>query len=280
MLKLAFIFPGQGAQYVGMGKELVEHYQVAQDVLDQADQVLGFKLSQLCFEGPQEELNRTENTQPAILAVSIATYQVLLSEGITPNAAAGLSLGEYSSLVASGALSFEEALTLVVRRGRLMQEAVSEGAGMMLAVLGLAPTAVELSCQEASSLGIVDVANYNCPGQLVISGERAAVSRAGTLLKEQGARVVPLAVSVPSHSRLMRESAEKLCQELGQIHWGKLAFPVVCNVSAEPVGEAEIPEMLVKQLYQSVRWEQSVRYLADQVDYLVEVGPGKVLSSL
>lgn len=280
MLRLAFVFPGQGAQFVGMGKDLAEGFDRVRRVYDLADEAMGFRLSKICFEGPPEELNRTEITQPAILATSIAVYELLRDHGITPVMTAGLSLGEYSALVASGVLRFEEALKIVSRRGRIMQDAVPEGKGIMAAVLGIDATAVERACREAAGTGIVDIANYNCPGQTVISGEREAVFKAMELLKARGAKAVPLAVSVPSHSRLMERAAAALKEELDPINWSQPAFPVISNTEAREVRRSDLPEILVKQMYSPVKWEQSVTFMADKVDCFLEVGPGKVLSGL
>jgi [acyl-carrier-protein] S-malonyltransferase len=277
-MRLAFVFPGQGAQYPGMGKELAEHYPAAREVFERADDALGYLLSRVCFEGPAEELDRTDVTQPAILAASMAALAALRAEGVEPAMAAGLSLGEYSALVAAGALELEDALRLVAKRGRLMQEAVPPGQGMMAAVLGLEAEAVEQACAAAAATGVVSVANYNCPGQVVISGQAAGVQAAMEQLKAAGGRVVPLAVSVPSHSALMRDAAELLRRELEKMRWGAPAFPVVSNVTAREVEPDEIVSLLVRQLYQPVRWQQSLEYMAGRVDYFVEVGPGKVLS--
>lgn len=280
MLRLAFVFPGQGAQFVGMGKDLAEEFNLVRKVYDLADEVMGFPISKICFEGPPEALNRTEITQPAILATSIAIYELLRDYGITPVIAAGLSLGEYSALVASGVLKFDDALRIVSRRGRIMQEAVPEGKGLMAAVLGLDNATIERTCQEVAWRGIVDIANYNCPGQTVISGEREAVLKAIELLKNKGAKAVPLAVSVPSHSRLMVEAAAALRKELDGINWSSPAFPVISNTEAQEIQPSDLPEVLVKQIYSPIKWEQSVLLMADKVDFFLEVGPGKALSGL
>ncbi len=280
MPKIAFVFPGQGAQHPGMGKELAERFQEARDIYQLADQVLGFPLSKICFEGSKEELNKTEITQPAILTTSIAILAVLRAHGLTPCIAAGLSLGEYSALVASGALQFEDALKLVIKRGKIMQEAVPKGQGMMVAVLGVKGSAVEQACASAASAGIADIANYNCPGQIVISGEREGVQKAVKLLKAGGARVVPLAVSVPSHSRLMINAAEELREELAGIEWSEPDFPVLSNAEAQEVHRTDLPDILLKQLYNPVKWEHSIIYMSDKIDYFIEVGPGKVLTGL
>lgn len=280
MLRLAFVFPGQGAQFVGMGKDLAEEFNEVRKVYDLADEVMGFPLSKICFEGPPEVLNKTEITQPAVLTTSIAIYELLRDHGINPVMAAGLSLGEYSALVSSGVLRFEDALRIVSRRGRIMQEAVPEGKGMMAAVLGLDNATIERTCQEAACKGIVNIANYNCPGQIVISGEREAVLEAIKLLKDKGAKAVPLAVSVPSHSRLMEGAAAALRKELNGINWSSPAFPVISNTEAREIQPSDLPEILVKQIYSPIKWEQSVILMADKIDFFLEVGPGKVLSGL
>ncbi|HBI26504.1 MAG: ACP S-malonyltransferase [Syntrophaceticus sp.] len=277
---IAFVFPGQGSQYPGMGKEMAERFPCANHIYKTADQVLGFPLSTICFEGTKEKLNKTEITQAAVLTTSIATFMVLKEEGLLPFMAAGLSLGEYSALVASGALQFEDALRLVVKRGQIMQQAVPAGQGIMAAVLGVKEDTVKQACTEASSSGIVEIANYNCPGQIVISGERQGVLKAGDLLQETGARVVPLAVSVPSHCRLMKNAAIALQTELEMINWSEPEFPVVSNVKAREIHRSDLPGVLVEQLYRSVKWEQSTAHMSERVDYFIEVGPGKVLSGL
>jgi len=274
------VFPGQGAQYAGMGRDLAGHYQVAREVFQRADNALEYSLSTLCFEGPEEELNRTEVTQPAILTVSIAVWEVMKSLGIKVEMAAGLSLGEYSALVAAGVIELEEAVKLVARRGQLMQEAVPEGRGMMAACLGLEVEKVESACREGSNRGLVGIANYNCPGQLVISGEKAAVEAAGEAIKEQGGRFIPLAVSVPSHSLLMKEAALKFGAEIEDIVWQQPIFPVISNVSALEAAPDDLRDILIKQLYSPVRWQQSIEYMADKVDCFIELGPGKTLSAL
>lgn len=280
MPRIAFLFPGQGSQHPGMGRELAESFPQAQQVYETADRVLGFSLSSICFEGTQEELNKTEITQAAVLTTSLASFMVLKDKGLIPTVAAGLSLGEYSALVACGALQLEDALRLVIKRGQIMQKAVPIGQGMMAAVLGVEGDTVEQVCAEASSYGVVEIANYNCPGQIVISGEKQGVIKAGELLKDRGARVVPLAVSVPSHCRLMKEAAEIFREELEKVSWSKPSIPVVSNVTAQEIQQSDLPEILVKQLYRPVKWEQSIAFMSEKVDYFIEMGPGKVLSGL
>jgi len=278
MPRLAFVFPGQGAQHPGMGKEFAENYAEAALVYDQADEIVGYKLSTLCFEGPAEQLNRTEFAQPALLVSSLAILEVVKKHVLSPVIMAGLSLGEYTALVASGAMNLQEALPLVQHRALFMQAAVPDGKGAMAAVLGLEADQVNEICQKTN--GIVDIANYNCPGQLVISGEKEAVNEAGTALKKIGGRVIPLAVSVPSHSQLMQDAACKLQPELHSIDWQEPSIPVVSNVNAQANPRQDFAGLLVKQLYSPVLWEQSIRYMLNQVDYFVEIGPGSTLSGL
>ncbi len=277
-MRLAFVFPGQGAQHPGMGKELYENYPQAAAIFKQADEIAGFELSKFCFEGPATELNKTEFAQPALLVSSLAVFAVLKQLGITPLFTAGLSLGEYTALVAADKLSLAQALPLVMNRARIMQEAVPADQGAMAAVIGLENQIVFNLCQKVQ--GIVDIANYNCPGQVVISGERSAVATVVPLLKEQGGRVIPLAVSVPSHSQLMYNAAEKLKLYLNQVKWQQSPIEVISNVNARENKIADLPEILAGQLYSPVLWEQSIRYLMSKVDYFVEVGAGITLSNL
>lgn len=277
-MRLAFVFPGQGAQHPGMGKELYENYPQAAAIFKQADEIAGFELSKFCFEGPATELNKTEFAQPALLVSSLAVFAVLKQLAITPLFTAGLSLGEYTALVAADKLSLAQALPLVMNRARIMQEAVPADQGAMAAVIGLENQIVFNLCQKVQ--GIVDIANYNCPGQVVISGERSAVATVVPLLKEQGGRVIPLAVSVPSHSQLMYNAAEKLKLYLNQVKWQQSPIEVISNVNARENKIADLPEILAGQLYSPVLWEQSIRYLMSKVDYFVEVGAGITLSNL
>ena len=282
---IAFIFPGQGSQAPGMGRELAEGYAAAREVFEEADEALGFRLSRLCFEGPAEELQLTENTQPAILATSVAALRAAEGEGLArPDFVAGHSLGEYSALVAAGALSLRDAVRTVRKRGRYMQEAVPVGAGAMAAVLGADLETVEAVCKEAAREGeICSAANVNSPGQIVIAGSAAAVERAVPLLKERGAkRAVPLKVSAPFHCALMLPAQERLAADLDAVEFKDLSVPLVTNVDAAVVRTgAEARAALVRQVSQPVRWRESVELLAREgVDTFVEVGAGKVLTGL
>lgn len=284
-MALAFVFPGQGSQFVGMGRDVYEHFPEAREAFAEADHILPFKVSELCFNGPEEKLNLTPYTQPAILTVSVACWRVLAAAGLKPQVVAGHSLGEYTALVAAGALAFADALELVYRRGTYMQEAAPAGFGGMAAVLGLEREKLEEICAQVSDeTGRVEVANYNCPGQIVLSGEKGALERAAAAAEAAGARrVVFLAVSGPFHSSYMRPAGEKLAAELSRVTFRDPEVPVVANVHARPVtAAAEIPSLLVEQLSNSVRWEDGVRTMIDKmgVDTFIEIGPGKVLSGL
>ncbi len=283
-MSVAFLFPGQGSQAVGMGRELYERFPEAREVFEAADDALGERLSKLCFEGPEAELRRTANTQPAILAVSVAAHAVLAKRLPAPAFAAGHSLGELSALCAMGAMPLSEAVRAVRERGRLMQEAVPEGQGAMAAVLGLAPELVQEACGEASTASEkVQPANFNEPGQTVISGHAAAVARAGERAQALGAkRVMPLPVSAPFHSSLMAPVQAPLRALLSKIAWKPLAAPVVSNVEATPNAEpGRLVELLVAQVTAPVRWTDCVRALRTHgVDRVVEIGPGRVLCGL
>jgi [acyl-carrier-protein] S-malonyltransferase len=285
MGKLAFIFPGQGSQTVGMGKDLHDAFPEARAVFEQVDAALGEKLSRMCFEGPEEALKLTANTQPSILTVSVAAAAVLARAGIVPDLVAGHSLGEYSALVAAGACGAAEAAKAVRARGTFMQEAVPQGKGAMSAVLGLAPDKVrEICAATAAETGdVVSPANYNEPAQTVIAGSAGAVEKAGAKLKEAGAkRVLPLPVSAPFHSALMAPVKARLEPVLRGIAWKPLAHPVVTNVEAKPNADvARVVPLLVEQVTAPVRWIECVQELVRQgVTRMVEVGPGKVLSGL
>lgn len=280
---IVLVFPGQGSQYVGMGKELAEKFPVAAATLTEAERVLGWPLTKLCFEGPAEELALTRITQPAVLAVEVACLRVLLEEGVKPAAAAGHSLGEYGALVAAGSLEFSEALQVVARRGELMARACEPGRGGMAAVLGLPAEKVEEICRQVKK-GVAEPANYNAPGQVVIAGDREGLKEAEELAKEAGAKkVMPLNVSGPFHSSLMRPAAEGLKEVLASIRIAPPEIPVVANVTADyyPADAGEIRKLLVEQVVHPVRWEESIRKLvADGYRQFVEVGPGSVLSGL
>ncbi|MBP2625673.1 MAG: malonyl CoA-acyl carrier protein transacylase [Firmicutes bacterium] len=284
MKKIAFIFPGQGSQTVGMGKELYERFDVAKAVFDAADEALGFSITNMCFNGPEDELRKTFNTQPAILTVSIACYEVLKEHGIMPDIVAGHSLGEYSALVAAGALSFADAVQLVRKRGQLMQEAVPLGEGSMAAILGLERQIVIDICQKAQAeFGAVQAVNFNCPGQIVIAGKKEAVEKAAEMLKEAGAkRAIMLPVSAPFHSTLMKPAAEKLALELSAITVSDAMIPVVANINGQIITNGqEIEKSLVKQADHPVEWEECMaQIIKSGASAFVEVGPGKVLSAL
>jgi len=283
MSKIAFVFPGQGSQSVGMGRSLAESYDCARAVFAEADQALGFPLSRLCFEGPEEELKLTETTQPAILTVSVAAFRVLAEKGVKPDYVAGHSLGEYSALVAAGSLAFADAVRLVRRRGRYMQEAVPPGVGAMAALLRLPPGKLEGILEEAAQGQVVSVANLNSPSQVVIAGHTGAVERAAGLAKAAGARrAVLLPVSAPFHCPLMGPAQQKLKPDLEATEFRDLAVPLVNNWQAREIRRGEEARRgLYEQVPNPVRWVQSVRYLAAQgVDRFVEVGPGAVLTGL
>lgn len=282
-MKLAFIFPGQGSQYVGMGKSLYENFKVARDTFEEADDALGLKISSLCFNGPEAELKLTYNTQPAILATSVAALRVLSSETpLKPSLLAGHSLGEYTALVAAGVLSFRDAVQLVKARGKYMDEAVPAGTGGMAAILGMEKDKVEQLCKEASMGEVVVPANFNCPGQIVISGHAGAVTRAVDLAKEWGAKAIPIPVSAPSHSPLMNPAGERLSKELEKIGLMDIKYPVISNVDADFYpSKDKASSLLVKQLSMPVRWEESVaKALSSGTEAFVEIGPGKVLCGL
>jgi len=280
---IAFVFPGQGSQHVGMGKRLAERFDVCRETLEQADAALGESLATLCFDGPDEALTLTENTQPAVLAVSVAVHRLLVSRGVRPELVAGHSLGEYSAHVAAGTISFADAVRTVRRRGQYMQEAVPVGTGAMAAILGLDAETVRRACQEAAGDEVVSPANFNAPGQVVIAGASDAVARATTRAKELGARrSLSLPVSAPFHCALMKPAERRLEPELRGLVVSDPTIPVVANVDAELKEDAQSSiDALVKQVTAPVQWEAVVRRLiAAGVDTFVEVGPGKVLSGL
>jgi [acyl-carrier-protein] S-malonyltransferase len=281
--EMAFIFPGQGSQYAGMGKDLAANFDAAKQVFEEADEALSFSISRLCFEGPEEDLQLTENTQPAILATSIAAFRVLQSQGFSsPSFVAGHSLGEYSALVTAGAISLSDAVRTVRARGRYMQEAVPVGTGAMAAVLGGDRAAIEAICDQASQGQICSVANINSPGQVVIAGNTEAVDRAMELLKGVAKRVIKLNVSAPFHCVLMKPAQDLLAFELEQLAFSEPTTPVVTNVDAAvTTAPGELRNALFRQVSAPVRWVESMELLIQQgVGNFVEVGPGKVLSGL
>lgn len=281
---MAFIFPGQGSQHPGMGKDLAEKFPAARQIFEAADDALGFSLSELCFNGPAEELQLTENTQPAILTASIAALRVMQSEGFPrPQFVAGHSLGEYSALVAAGGLELTDAIRTVRARGRYMQEAVPVGAGAMAAILGADLETVNAGCEQASQGEVCSAANINSPGQVVIAGAAGAIDRAIVILKERGARrALKLKVSAPFHCAMMKPAQDRLAADLGTIQFHDTEMPVVTNVDARAVTSADqLRESLVRQVSQPVRWLESVEFLISQgVKTFIEIGPGKVLSGL
>lgn len=281
---IAFVFPGQGSQYTGMGKDLAENFPIARQVFEEANDALCFDLAALCYNGPEDELKLTTNTQPAILAVSVAALKVLEQEsGLRPAYVAGHSLGEYSALVAAGALAFADAVRTVRQRGAFMQEAVPVGVGAMAAILGLDSAELEAICREAAQGQVVSPANFNSPGQVVIAGHATAVERAIELAKARGAkRAMPLPVSAPFHCSLMVPAGERLRDVLSRVTVGPLRAPVVTNVEAAPNSDVgRVKELLVAQVSAPVRWDESVQKMAELgVERFIEIGPGKVLSGL
>ncbi|MBI0061585.1 MULTISPECIES: ACP S-malonyltransferase [Gilliamella] len=284
MTKFAMVFPGQGSQAVGMLKDLAENYSVVKSTFDEASQVLGYDLWTLVQEGPADELNKTWQTQPALLAASVAIYRVWQSiNGPQPEFMAGHSLGEYSALVCAGVIDFKDAIKLVELRGKLMQEAVPSGTGAMFAIIGLDNDSIRKACEQAAQGQVVAPVNFNSPGQVVIAGNKEAVERAGALCKEAGAkRALPLAVSVPSHCALMKPAADKLATTLNNMTFNAPQFAVINNVDVKVESSAEnIKAALIAQLYSPVRWTETVEEMAKQgVTLLVEMGPGKVLTGL
>jgi [acyl-carrier-protein] S-malonyltransferase len=283
MGKVAFLFPGQASQYPGMGKELAEKFPSARAIFDEADKALGFSVSKMCFEGTEEELKQTGNTQPAILAVSVAAFRAAAEKGIVPDYVAGHSLGEYSALVAAGSLNFADAVRLVRKRGTYMQDAVPARQGSMAAIMGLSPAVVLDACRRAAQGEVCAAASLNSPEQTVISGHVGAVKRAVEIASQLGAkRSMVLAVSAPFHSALMMPAQEKLEKDLQATQFADLQMPLVTNVDADTIRKAEeARSALVRQVTMPVRWEESMRMLLDEgVNTFVEIGPGRVLTGL
>lgn len=281
-MKIAFIFAGQGSQYIGMGKELYENIPICKEVFDKGNEILNFNIQNLIFNGNKEELDITENTQPAILLTSMAVKEALEEKGIKADIVAGLSLGEYSALVASKAIGFEEALALVKKRGRFMQEAVPIGVGSMAAIIGLSKEKIETVLIKAREKGIVEIANYNTNNQIVIGGEKEAIDIAKELYLEEGAkRVIELKVSGPFHTSLLEEASVKLSKELENIEFNEPRVKIISNVTADFIEDkAEIKSLLFNQVKSSVRWSESIEKMLDMgIDTFIELGPGRVLSS-
>lgn len=279
MTKTAFLFAGQGAQKLGMAQDLYDRYTIVKDTYDQANSILGYDIREL-IDSDEEKLNQTRYTQPAILTTSIAIYRLLTENGLTPDMVAGLSLGEYSALVASGALSFEEALKLVAKRGEFMETAAPSGLGKMVAVMNTDASLIEEVCEQASQKGIVSPANYNTPSQIVIGGEVAAVDEAVAILKDRGVkRMIPLNVSGPFHTALLKEASDKLSEALEQVSFQSFKIPLIGNTEAKVMNEQSVKTLLARQVMEPVRFYESIETMKNLgLTRVIEIGPGKVLS--
>ncbi|MBU1035530.1 ACP S-malonyltransferase [bacterium] len=286
MEKIAFVFPGQGSQKIGMGKDLIENYPEAKILFNKANTALkeeGVDIGKICFEGPEEELKNTVNAQPAILTISTILYKLLRKNKIKPSIVAGHSLGEYSALVASSAIKFEDAVKLVRKRGEYMQSATPAGTGSMLAIIGLGKDEISKMCEEINDVGIIEIANYNSPTQIVVSGEIKALEKLSVMAKEKGARmVIPLKVSAPFHSSLMETAKENLARYLEKVKINNPKIPVSCNVSAGYINnKEEVKSALIKQMTHPVKWVDSIiKMNSEGINYFIEVGPGQVLKGL